>query len=210
MYSETRVADEVLDGLWKKDLHAEEYRDYSPFESQPEIKQRILIRQNRLLFQSLLSHTCEGVRWEILEQWKQEWNACIDFLKMLHAEAQEIVDNIWTKQKPEIEIKIQGVSEGKKTAEYMASTAVESVWRGAEIGKLMVASDLVRTVPANEGKWKVLFADVGSDRETVVKDDNTAKVMVEICRWTVNNLSKGDSRIKQPDRLVSYVRRQEN
>jgi len=192
MYSETRVADEVLDGLWKKDLHAEEYRDYRPFESQPEIKQRILIRQNRLLFQSLLSHTREGVRWEVLEQWKQEWNACKDFLKFLNTEAREIVDNVWTKQKPEIKVRIQGVGGGKKTAEYMASGAVESVWRGAETGKLMGACDLVRAIVADEGKWKILFTDVGSDRETVVEGGDTAKEVVEMCRWTANNLSRGE------------------
>jgi len=192
MYSETRVADEALDDLWKKDLREEERGEYSPFWSKPEIKQRIIVRQNRLLFQSLLNHTREGVRWEILEQWKQEWNACIDFLKMLHTEAQEVVDNILTKQKPKIEIKIQGVGGGKKTAEYMASGAVESVWRGAETGKLMGACDLVRAIVADEGKWKILFTDVGSDRETVVEGGDTAKEVVEVCRWTANNLSRGE------------------
>ena len=190
LYREMRVADQVLDHLWERDLHVEECRVYSPFSSKPEIKQRIIIRQNRLLFQSLLSHTREGVRWEVLEQWKQEWNACIDFLKMLHTEAQEIVGNIWTKQKPEIEI--QGVGGGKKAAEYMASKAVESVWRGAEMGKLMGACDLVRAVPADEEKWKLLFTDVGSDREMVVKGGDTADVVVGVCRWTVKNLSRGD------------------
>jgi len=191
-YREARVADEVIDDLWAKDLHVEEYREYSPFGSKPEIEQRMIIRQNRLLFQSLLTHTREGVRWEVLEQWKQEWNACIDYLKRLHVEAQEIVDNIRTKQKSEIKVRIQGIGEGKKTAEYMASKAVESVWRGAQMGKMMGVCDLVRAVEADEGKWKILFTDVGSDRETVVEGGDTAKVVVEVCRWTVNNLSRGE------------------
>ncbi len=192
MYNETRVADKFLDRLWETDLRDEERGEYSTFSSKPEIKQRIIIRQNRLLFQALLSHTRGEVRWEILEQWKQEWNACIDYLKALHSEAKEVVNNIWTKQKPEIEIKIQGVGGGKKAAEYMASGAVESVWRGAEMGKLMGACDLVRAVPADEGKWKLLFTDVGSDREMVVKGGDTADVVVGVCRWTVKNLSRGD------------------
>jgi hypothetical protein len=190
-YNETRKADEIIDVLWKKDLR-EELDGYITFSSKPEIKQRIIIRQNRLLFQSLLSHTREGVRWEVLEQWKQEWDACIAYLKMLRAEAREIVDNIRTKQKSEIKVRIQGIGEGKKTTEYMARKAVESVWRGAEIGRLRGATDLVRAVAADEGKWKILFTDVGSDRETVVENGDTARVVVEVCKWTVDNLSRGE------------------
>jgi hypothetical protein len=192
LYRETRVADEVLDFLWRRELHVEEYCDYSPFGSKPEIEQRMIIRQSRLLFQSLLSHTREGVRWEVLEQWKREWNACINYLKMLHAEAREIVDNIGTRQKSEIKVRIQGVGEGKETAEYVASRAVEAVWRGAQIGELVVSTDLVRAVEADEGKWKILFTDVGSDRETVVKGGHTAEMVVKVCKWTVNNLSRGE------------------
>ena len=189
--NETRDANKMLDVLFAGAIY-EEFESDTGVLPKSEKEQRRLIRQNQLRFRSLQGHTREKVRWQSLEEWKQAWNACVRILAELHAEAQEVVENILDDQKPKVRDKIKKSKRGKAIIEDMASGVAEAIWRSILAGKPEEGYNLVRTRPDGEEATLVLFGEQASIVSVRLTDKDLAEEVANICVWAAENLCKGD------------------
>ena len=141
-----------------------------------------------MLFQSLKDHTVEQVRWQVLEEWKGACNACFNTLEKLRSNAQEIVTSILSNQELKVRDEIEKSNAGEAAIEDMAKGAVEALWRGIRDGEPEKSHNLILTKTAKEGSTQVLFGESASITMIELVDNNLAKDVERVCKWTTKNL----------------------
>jgi len=187
IFYETRDADKIINDIWMRDI-PEEYEGIVPFRNKSEKEQGRISRKNRMLFQSLKDHTIEQARWQALEEWKGACNACFNTLEKLRSNAQEIVTSILSNQELKVRDEIKKSSAGEAAIEDMAKGVVEALWRGIRDGEPEKSHNLIRTKAAKEGSTQVLFGKSASITMIELMDNNLAKEVERICKWTTKNL----------------------
>lgn len=199
VFDETRSAKKVLSDLLMTDI-LEESEPPVPFRSRPEKEQQRIVRQNEMILQSLKDHTHEKVRWQVLEEWGQDWNACRDILAKLRAEAKEVVMSILNHQEPTLIDRIKN-SEQKDVTEDMARGVVEAVWRGIIAGKPEEGYNLVHTKVVADGHAQVLFGEQASITAVELADSNLAEEVASICRHAAQSLC-GEDLVQQANKMI--------
>ena len=187
IFYETRDADKIINDIWMRDI-PKEYEGIVPFRNKSEKEQERISRRNRMLFQSLKDHTVEQVRWQVLEEWKEACNACLNTLEKLRSNAQKIVTSILSNQELKVRDEIKKSGAGEAAIEDMAKGVVEALWRGIRDGEPEKSHNLIRTKAAKEGSTQVLFGESASITMIELVDNNLAKEVERICKWATKNL----------------------
>ena len=187
IFYETRDADKIIDDIWMRDI-PEEYAGIVPFRNKSEKKQERINHMNRMLFQSLKDHTVEQVQWQVLEEWKEACDTCLNILKKLRANAQETVTSILINQELKLRSEIKKSGAGEALIEDMAKGVVEVLWRGIRNGEPEESHNLIRTKVAKRVSPQVIFGESASITMIELVDDNLAKEVERVCKWTTKNL----------------------
>jgi hypothetical protein len=187
IFYEKKNAEEALNHVFMRDIPGEP-EAIVRFQQRNEREQRRIFRQNQMLFQALIEHTCEEVQWQVLEEWKQAWNACQSALQELHREAADTVMSILNNQKPDVEREIGLVGAKKIISKEMVDGVVEALWRGSRESKLEKADNLIRTKAEKKGTTLVVFGDSGSVTVVELAEANLAEEVAKICKWAAKNL----------------------
>jgi len=187
MFHETRDGEEVLRGLWVRDL-AEAHEALAGFKEKPERQQQRIVRQNQLLFQSLKDHTREKVRWQVLEEWEERWDECVSALAKLRTEAEATITGILNNQNRSTMNALRNTGKEKAIIDQMVAGVVEALWRGILDSKPEKAHDLVRIMVKDKSTTLVVFGETASVTAVEVADRHLAEDIVNICRRVANNL----------------------
>ena len=187
IFYETRDADKIIDDIWMRDI-PEEYAGIVPFRNKSEKKQERINHMNRMLFQSLKDHTVEQVRWQVLEEWKEACDTCLNILEKLRSNARKIITSILSNQELKVRDEIKKSGAGEAAIEDMAKGVVEALWRGIRDGEPEKSHNLIRTKAAKEGGTQVLFGESASITMIELVDNNLAKEVERVCKWATKNL----------------------
>jgi len=187
IFYETRDADKIINDIWMQDI-PEEFEGSVPFRNKSEKEQRRINHKNRMLFQSLKDHTVEQVRWQVLEEWKEACNTCVNTLAELRPNAQGIVTSILSNQELKVKDEIEKSDTGEAVIEDMAKGTVEALWRGICDGEPEKSHDIIRTKTANKGITQVLFGESASITVIELADNDLAEKVARVCKWATNNL----------------------
>ncbi|MFC1926778.1 hypothetical protein ACFLWV_03405 [Chloroflexota bacterium] len=193
----------ILMQLWEKPILAEHENMYSIIPStQKENRRRV--RQNRMLFDSLKSHTHE-INWlEVLKGWGLSYNKCVNSFAMLRKEATEAVDNILN-QKLELKQKIERIHGMENACELIVKPVLESIWKGILNDKLDQGRFSVQSTKDGEVTFQTTYGDPSVNLGPNVSEKELAEGLVEVCNWAYNNLSHSDT-VVEIKNTVSEIR----
>ena len=140
------------------------------------------------LLRSLKDRTVEQVQWQVLEEWKGACDACLNTLEKLRTNAQKTVTSILGNQELKLRNEIKKSGAGEALIEDMAKGVVEALWRGIRDGEPEKSHNLIRTKVAKEVSTQVLFGESASITMIELVDNNLAKEVERVCKWTTKNL----------------------
>jgi hypothetical protein len=182
---ELGAVEEDLDQLWIRYLEAK----HEPFPASSVEEERV-IRRNRLLLESLQSHTREKVRWEALEEWKQSWNNAAQYSQKLRSKATEITRNNLSNCRG-LEKRIKTATGDKNAVDKIAGGVIEHIWRGILTGK----PDHMHVVKGaslfTEGQVWLTFYESDSETRFYLNDEELAKKVWNLCNRVVTSLREG-------------------
>ncbi len=203
VFDETRDAEKVLSDIWMRDIPGK-YELLVPFRSKTEREQQRIVRQNEMLFQSLKDHTREKVRWQVLEEWGQNWNACkVIFAKIREKSKKNVLSDLDDRES-NLKDRIKEVSAKKDVIENMIRGVVEAGWLGILAGKPEESYNLIRTIVVAGGTNQVLFGDKASLAVIELDDSNLAEDIAILCKLETQNLFRGDL-VKQANDTIHTI-----
>jgi len=151
-------------------------------------------REKELLFQCLQDHTRgEGVRWEVLEEWKKARDRGAKIIPKLRKETSEVVNN-FLKQEREMNFlqRVEEESGHGHPAEQMVGAVLSTIWECILQDKLDEEGPWFETVPHAGASSHVVYRKAGKEVVLGVKDKGRAERVTRICELATNNLGKGD------------------
>lgn len=180
--SDTRTSEKVLDGILEVDVRA--HRIKNPLTGKTNVSKELVIRQNKILLQSLKVHTREKVDWGILEEWGNNRNIWIIGKTSLKKEAGEIINNL-----------IQGDQFGKTIKDNIALINISEITDGivdATIrvilnGKVNKAENLIQLLPDERGVRLTFSGDTSGKLQRYENQELAGKVC-DLARQAVRNL----------------------
>jgi hypothetical protein len=168
---------------------------------QPLVDRRFSILENELLFKCLQDHTrSEGVRWEILEEWKKARDNCAKIVPKLRKETSVVVDNFLNQETNLLQrVKEESVERGN-AVEQMAKAVLSAIWQGIREDK---PDQIFVRMPSGSGRQGIV--KVKDETFLIFNDTSLAEKVVHTCNLAVNNLRKGE----MVQQLHSEVRKME-
>ena len=165
--------------------------------------ERLVLRHNLMLLDALKSHTEGKVRWNTLEEWRGEWDACVVTLGELSIRTRELLKDIM-KQTPETKSrKASGLDE--KTIDQMIEGTLAVLWDNLLDGDPRMAQQQVEIRPAGPGKTFVVFGDRAARATITLIDKSKAEKIEGLCKWVLNNLNIEDEGRSLIGRLSAAV-----
>ena len=145
-------------------------------------------RRNRLLFEALRSHTSDEVQWQVLDDWKESWDRCIQALVQLRKEAGKVVSNYFDLE-PDLREKVVAGTGRKGAIQVILEGVVEAVWRAILAGEREEAA-VVFQASEGAGGIKVTGDETGPNLRLLFKDRDLAESVAVVSNRSVQNLSK--------------------
>ncbi|MDO8671922.1 MAG: hypothetical protein Q7O66_10900, partial [Dehalococcoidia bacterium] len=128
--SETSKADDLLAGLWQKDVSpAPEPSEFAVRRYLSDRDMRRIERRNRLVFQALQAHTQGKVKWEALEEWKKSWDDGVSYLAQLRKQALDVMKG-YLAQKPGLKERMEKATALKDIVDRLVVLVLGKVWKG--------------------------------------------------------------------------------
>lgn len=186
--NETNRAQDVLNSLLQRDVMGE-CSPYGLPGTRGKADTDDNIRLNRLLFQSLKTHTPE-LRWDAFTEWGGAWDKCIQALGKLRGGAREIVGNILN-QKVVLAGRIREESGKKDVNERIVKGVLHMVWQ--HLSNPDQGFPLADTTLRSDGRIEVTFGKDSLSVGIILPEMSLAKEVVVICTWAAQNLDKEDT-----------------
>lgn len=196
-------AKEVLRSLLQRDI-AGEYEAYG----EPDVPYRglaiiyrpeTLLRQNKMLFDSLKAHTQEKLEWwETLDEWGKARDTCTTAQGKLTEEITKTLLNILN-QKPKLTDRIVKGSGKKDAMERMVDGIVHAVWERILAGN-PDQPPLIEAISRADGMTEVLFGEHGLGLGLIFTETNLAKEVGNTCIWAAKNLC-----IREKENIVQLL-----
>jgi hypothetical protein len=177
-------AEEIMEGLWKKDIR----KEHRPFSGT--VKEEQIMRENKMLFRSLQDHTRDKVRWQAFEEWKKALATYIEHCSSLRGEARQVVDSMLDQHKG-LKGKLLATGKGIKPLEDVTRGVVEAAWRAVRAGQMEQAGAFVNTRSFVKGTVDVFFGKEASITSLRFADEKLAEEVAAMCRKAVGNVSMG-------------------
>jgi hypothetical protein len=193
--TDLRGADEVISQFLKKDF----YQDQLTFEVRLGQQQREnrVVRMNELLFKSLRDHTQRKVPWQVLDEWKETRNSCVEDIIKMRKEIREVFVNI-VNQKPKLKEKIDKANKDSKVLEHCVDGILIYVWLNSVMGKNSQVTAMEGVSLPKKGTGWVVFhenapeeTNVTFDREGPGDNELLAKEVADVSKWAITNLLQG-------------------
>ena len=198
---DTRTSEKVMDGILEVDVRA--HRINNPLTAKTRPTRELVIRQNKILIQSLKVHTLEKVEWKTLDEWGKARNIWIENATKLKKEAGEIISNlIHGKQFGDI---IEDNVDRKKISEIIEGI-FDATTRGILNGKVDEAEDLVQIIPDERGMRLTFSGDTDSNLQRY-ENQELAEEVFKLARQAITNLrAVKDSDIIQMTNSLKIMR----
>jgi len=179
---DTKTAEEVMDEILKIDVRTQRIRN--PLTGKTNASTELVIRQNKILLQSLKVHTREKVEWKTLDEWGKARNIWINNTTKLQKEAVEIISNFaqGKQYRETIEKEI-----GRNNLSAITEGIVNAITRAILIGKVGEAEDLVQIIPDERGV-RLTFSGDTSGKLIRYEDEELAEEVRELARQAIRNL----------------------
>ncbi len=199
--NDTRTFEKVLRGILEIDVRID--RVNNPLAAKTNVSKELVIRQNKILLQSLKAHTREDIEWEILDEWGNNRNIWISGKTTLKKEAGEIINNL-----------IQGDQFGEIIKDNVAliidseiaDGVVDAIIRVILNGKLNKAENLIQLLPDERGV-RLTFSGDTLGKLQRYEDQKLAEEVRELARQAIRNLQAGkDSVIIQMTNSLEIMR----
>lgn len=185
-----RSADEIIDEIFKRNIRV--HRINNSLTGNTSTQKDVVIRQNKMLFESLKAHTREVVRWKPLEEWRTARDSWIHNLNNLKKEATKIVDNLLQEKVDQIEIP------------EITAGVFEAACRAIINDQLEEAENLIKLIPQENGV-QLTFSGDSSGKLLRYEDTELADNICNLARQSVTNLrAVKESRIV--DNMVTAVK----
>ena len=130
----TISADLFLENLWETNIISSSTPDTS-FGAGVTVGPARNLRENRMLFQSLIDHTRDKIDWKGLGQWKQKWDDCIALICTLRDEDITMINELFAEEEwrtPRLAARIRDDAQFDKPVEQMAGAVVTQILRRIE------------------------------------------------------------------------------
>ncbi|MBA7564319.1 hypothetical protein ES708_05982 [subsurface metagenome] len=198
---DTRTSEKVLDGILEIDIRAHKIKN--PLTGKTNVSKELVVRQNKILLQSLKAHTREKVDWEILDEWGNNRNIWISGKTTLKKEAGEIINNL-----------IQGDQFGKIIKDNITLINISEIADGivaATIGAILngeinKAEYLIQLLPDERGVILTFSGDISGKLQRYESQELAGKVC-DLARQAIRNLRAGkDSVIIQMTNSLEIMR----
>jgi len=179
---DTRSSEKVLDSILEIDVRT--HRISNRLMGTTSATKELVIRQNKILLQSLKVHTHETVEWEMLDEWGRDRNIWINKLIELNKEAGEIINNL-----------IQGEQFGKIIKDNVdlikineiADGIVDATVRAILNGKVDEAENLIQIIPDERGV-RLTFSGDTSRKLQRYEDQKLAETVRDLALHAIKNL----------------------
>ncbi len=201
--NESRSSAEVIDDMWAMDIHhknsAEEViitvgskREYG---NKLERQERRIVRQKKLLLDSLKEHTQGQLQWQALDEWKNEWNRAIEIQSQIRTNAQQLAQLILGGQRKDIKRRIGEEANKDTILRDMIDGVYEAVWRSVQEETPEDADTFIH-INQFGGDKKVLYSLYFGKEESITKinlgDINLAQDVHEVCAQAARSIGKSD------------------
>lgn len=194
LLNEKRDSAMVVDEIWHRDFHDKGEELSAPedmFRRKSEPQQRYIVRENRLVFESLQAHLREKMGWRAFQEWKTQWNAGVRDQQAIKDAANKLLMNILNNREKEVKkINFRGYDMRKLICQ-MTNGIGEAVWRGILAEKPEEAYTFVRNESKKDGTIHIFFGSKASIEDITLKDEAASELVKEICTQAVNIICKG-------------------
>jgi hypothetical protein len=183
-------ANEVLCSLLERDI-AGEYEAYG----QPDVRTGLrtyrtetLLRQNRMLFDSLKAHTHEKLEWgETLDKWRKARDTCTTAQGKLREEITKTLLSILN-QRPKLTDRIVNECSTKDPVERMVDGILHAAWERISAGN-PDQPPLIKAISRGNGMTDVVFGERRIGLGLVfTTETNLGKEVEKACTWAVKNV----------------------
>jgi hypothetical protein len=155
-----------------------------------EKKTRRRLYQNRLLLDSLESHTREDIQWEKLENWKYLWDECIDTLGRLQSSVTELVKNVFSHDKS-LTDRIKKETKHEDALERIVKAYVDIIWTRISRGDKGVPLSFFELFPQTSDSIELVYHRQPDRRVLKFKDRELAQAVLEKTELVTGYLLKG-------------------
>lgn len=189
--TDLRGADEVISQFLEIDF----YQDQPTFALQLGNRQRDkrVVRMNEFLFKSLRNHTKRTVPWQVLDEWKEARNRCVENIIKMRREISEVFTNI-LKQKPTLKEKLEKSYMNSRVIDNIEKGILLNVWLNAVMGKSSQVTAMKGVSLTKQGTGWVVFHDkapaetnVTFDGECPGNNELLAKEVTDASKWAIKN-----------------------
>lgn len=202
--NEVRNATEVIDNTWVIDSSHKSSTeevitiigDNLEDRQKLEREQRRRIRQNRLLLDSLREHTQSQLQWQVLDEWKKEWDRAIEIQSQMRINAQQLVQMILDGQRKDIRRRICEEARKDIILRDMINGVYEAVWRSVQDESPEHAETyvLINTCGNDEAPlYSLCFGKKESITRLNFTDINLAQDVQKVCAQAAGSIGNGDS-----------------
>jgi len=193
--TDLRGADEVISQFLEKDF----YQDQPTFELRLGQQQREnrVVRMNELLFKSLRDHTQRKVPWQVLDDWKETRNSCVEDIIKMRKEIREVFGNI-VNQKPKLKEEIDKVNKDSNVLEHCVDGILIYMWLNDVMGNESKVTAVKGQSLTRQGTaWIVFHNEAPVQTQLTFNGENRnvnvdlAKEIVKASNWAITNLREG-------------------
>jgi uncharacterized protein YlxP (DUF503 family) len=197
--NDSSINDDFLDKLWEihsifRRASSDSYANPESSEWQmPSVEPRIEInnqrnlRQNRMLFQSLIAHTRDKVNWKDLDEWKENWNLGINNIRSLRDKVLKMVDTFIAREESTYpSLKANIMKQHEYPLQQMAEAILTELLRRLENGETNIGREVTRTHQQSD----VTQLIYSNSYRVILKFNNvnTAKAVSHVCSSVANEL----------------------
>ncbi len=182
---DTRTSEKVLDGILEINVRA--HRIKNPLTGKTNVSKELVIRQSKILFQSLKAHTREKVDWEILDEWGNNRNIWISGKTTLKKEVGEIINNLIQGDQFE---KIIKDNIALLNTNELTEGVVDALIRSLLNRKVDEAEYLIQIIPDERGV-RLTFSGDSSGKLQRYENQELAGKVCDLTRQAIRNLQAG-------------------
>jgi len=180
----------VLNCIFETDIRGRGQEETYPPTATPSTAR--IIRQNKLLFNSLKEHTIESVDFFTFDKWLAARNTWKTSMDKLYSEVAQVIRNI-INQKYDTRDVVTKINSDEALVDKMVTGAVETMYRAILDGKVTQIEQIKDYINMKQlpGGITILFSGNITTTDLVVESKELAEEILKICKSAVDILFRG-------------------
>jgi hypothetical protein len=208
-FNETRSSIEIIDNIWTIDPSSKDNveEEKLPYDTMLAVKERRrIVRQNKLLFDSLKEHTRDKLNWQMLDEWRNEWDRVIEIQSQIRTNTKQLVLMILDGQRKDIKQRISNEAKKGIILRDIIDGVCEAVWHSVQEETPKDAETFIQIHKFGKDKASLYSLYFGKE-ESITKlnftDINLAQDVHKVCTQAAGSIGKSDI----AERLLDIKRR---